>query len=146
MIVLGLALKSLFNRRDIAILTVLSIAISVLLFLGVEKVRQSARDSFFYSISGVDLLFGARSGDVQLLLGSVFHLAAADDIKWTSYQDVAKRPDVAWSVPLALGDTYRGFPILGTSLVYFDRYKYRSDQVLTLREGKKFEDLFDAVI
>src|SRR5437879_10892218 len=104
MIVPRLAVRSLWVRRGIAALTLVSIAISVLLFLGVEKIRQSARETFFYSISGVDLLIGARSGDVQLLLSAVFRLgSAADDIKWASYQDIAKRTDLAWSVPLALG-------------------------------------------
>ena len=70
MTVLKLAWQSLINRKMTAILTVLSIALSVSLLLGVKKVRTGTKNSFLNTISGTDLLVGARSGAVQLLLYS----------------------------------------------------------------------------
>ena len=116
MIILRLALQSLRNRALTAFLTVLAIAFSVMLLLGVEKVRTGARQSFADTISGTDLIVGARSGSIQLLLYSVFRIGnATNNMTWQSYDDIAKRPEVAWIVPMSLGDSHRGFRVLGTT-------------------------------
>jgi putative ABC transport system permease protein len=147
MIVPRLAWQSLCNRALTASLTVLAIAFSVMLLLGVEKVRTGARQSFADTISGTDLIVGARTGGIQLLLYSVFRIGnATNNITWKSYQDIGGRPEVAWVVPLSLGDSHRGFRVLGTSLDYFKHYKYRHDQELAFARGGPFDDLFDAVI
>jgi putative ABC transport system permease protein len=142
-----LAAQSLANRALTASLTVLAIAVSVMLLLGVEKVRTGARQSFADTISGTDLVVGARSGAIQLLLYSVFRIGnATNNVTWKSYQDMAKRSEVAWMVPLSLGDSHRGFRVLGTTPDYFTRYKYRHGQALVFAAGKPFADLFDVVI
>ena len=147
MIVLRLALQSLQARWLTALLSVLAIGFSVMLLLGVEKVRTGARQSFADTISGTDLIIGARSGGVQLLLYSVFRIGnATNNVTWKSYQDIASHPDVAWTVPLSLGDSHKGFRVLGTTPEYFDHYRYRGKQQLKLAQGKIFEDLFDAVV
>jgi putative ABC transport system permease protein len=147
MIIPRLAAQSLRNRALTAFLTVLAIAVSVTLLLGVEKVRMGARQSFADTISGTDIVVGARSGAIQLLLYSVFRIGnATNNVTWKSYQDIAKRPEVAWMVPLSLGDSHRGFRVLGTTTDYFTRYKYRHGQSLAFAAGKPFADLFDVVI
>ncbi len=147
MIVLRLALKSLINRWVTALLTIATIAASVVLLLGVEEVRRGARQSFADTISGTDLIVGARSGNLNLLLYSVFRIGnATNTITWETYQDVAKRPEVAWMVPLSLGDSHHGFRVLGTTPDYFKHYKYRQTQGLAFRAGAPFSDLFDAVV
>lgn len=147
MIVPRLAVQSLRNRALTALLTVLAIAVSVMLLLGVEKVRTGARASFADTISGTDLVVGARSGSIQLLLYSVFRIGnATNNVTWKSYQDIAQRQEVAWTVPLSLGDSHRGFRLLGTTPEYFERYKFRHGQSLAFAAGKPFADLFDVVI
>ena len=147
MIVLRLALQSLRNRGLTAALTILSIALSVMLVLGVETVRAGARQSFADTISGTDLVVGARSGSLQLLLYSVFRIGnATNNLTWASYQEIAHQPEVAWSVPISLGDSHRGFRVLGTTPEYFKRYKYRQTRTLEFAAGKPFSDLFDTVI
>lgn len=147
MIVPRLALQSLRNRALTASLTVLAIAVSVMLLLGVEKVRNGARQSFADTISGTDLIVGARSGSIQLLLYSVFRIGnATNNITWKSYKDIAERPEVAWIVPLSLGDSHHGFRVLGTTPDYFEHYKYRRGKKLAFAQGEPFDDLFDAVI
>jgi putative ABC transport system permease protein len=147
MIIPRLALQSLRNRALTAFLTVLAIAVSVMLLLGVEKVRTGARQSFADTISGTDLIVGARSGAIQLLLYSVFRIGnATNNITWQSYDEIAKRPEVDWIVPISLGDSHHGFRVLGTTADYFQRYKYRHGQQLHFAAGGPFSDLFDAVI
>jgi putative ABC transport system permease protein len=147
MIILRLALQSLRNRWITALLTMIAIAVSITLLLGVEKVRTGARQSFADTISGTDLIVGARSGSLNLLLYAVFRIGnATNNVTWASYQDLTSRPEIAWSVPLSLGDSHRGFRVLGTTPDYFGHYKYRQTHVLNFRAGKPFSDLFDAVI
>jgi putative ABC transport system permease protein len=147
MIVFRLAVQSLRNRWITALLTVLAIAFSIMLLLGVEKVRTSARESFAGTISGTDLIVGARSGAMNLLLYSVFRIGnATNNVTWRSYQDILHRPEVAWAVPLSLGDSHKGFRVLGTSTDYFSLYKYRDGQRLSFATGRPFDDLFDVVL
>lgn len=147
MIVARLATQSLRNRSLTAALTVLAIAMSVMLFLGVDKVRTGARESFANTISGTDLIVGARTGEIQLLLYSVFRIGnATNNITWKSYSDLAVAPDVAWSVPLSLGDSHQGFRVLGTTSAYFEHYKYRRYQPLVFSQGAPFKDLYDVVL
>ncbi len=147
MIVLRLALLSLLNRRVTVLLTVLSIAVSVALLLGVEKVRTGARQGFANTISGTDLIVGARSGSVQLLLYSVFRIGnATNNLSWSSFQEIAARREVAWAVPLSLGDSHRGYRVLGTTPEFFGRYRYGRNRPLVVAQGAAFADLFDAVL
>ncbi|MEL6104154.1 MAG: ABC transporter permease [Pseudomonadota bacterium] len=142
-----LAWHSLLSRRLTVALTVFAIALSVALFLGVEKVRTGAKASFADTISGTDLIVGARSGGVQLLLYSVFRIGnATNNVTWESYEDIAQREEVEWIVPMSLGDSHRGFRVLGTTQEFFDRYKYRGNRDLDFVQGAVFGDLFDAVI
>ncbi|MBE1292954.1 MAG: FtsX-like permease family protein [Rhodobacteraceae bacterium] len=144
---LRLAFKSLVSRLLTVSLTVFAIALSVALFLGVEKVRTGAKTSFADTISGADLIVGARSGGVQLLLYSVFRVGnATNNVTWQSYQDIAAHKDVDWIVPLSLGDSHKGFRVLGTTAAFFDRYKYRGGRDVSFAEGQAFDDLFDAVV
>jgi putative ABC transport system permease protein len=146
-LILRLAIASLANRWLTAVLTVLAIAFSVMLLLGVERVRTGARASFADTISGTDLIVGARSGSVNLLLYSVFRIGnATNNIRWSSVQEIAARPEVAWVVPISLGDSHLGFRIVGTTAEYFERYRYRRDQRLAFAAGRSFADLFEAVV
>ena len=60
--IISLAWKSLFNRRVTAALTVVSFALSIALLVGVERLRNEARASFANTLSGTDLIIGARNG------------------------------------------------------------------------------------
>jgi putative ABC transport system permease protein len=145
--ILRLAFASLTARALTVGMTILAIALSVALFLGVEKIRTGAKASFADTISGTDLIVGARSGSVQLLLYSVFRIGnATNNLTWESYQDIANRREVDWIVPISLGDSHRQFRVMGTTPAFFERYKYRSGQSLEVRDGAIMDDLFDTVI
>ncbi|MFT3666418.1 ABC transporter permease [Piscinibacter sp.] len=144
---LGLAWRSAWNRRFTLALTVCSIALSTFMLLGVERARTDLRSSFSSAVSGTDLIVGARTGSVQLLLYSVFHVGAAtNNIRWSSVEALQRLRGVAWVVPLSLGDSHQGFPVLGTSDGYFEHFRYGEQQPLRFREGQRFRDLYDAVV
>ena len=145
--VLTLAIKSLRNRRFTAGLTVLSIALSVMLLLGVERIREEARESFTSTISGTDLIVGARSSPVHLLLSSVFRIGnATNNVSWDTYRIIAQRPEIAWTIPISLGDSHRGFRVLGTTQDYLDHFRFARGRRLELTQGSVFANTHDAVL
>lgn len=142
-----LAWKSAKARAATTVLTILSIAISTALLIGVEKIRDGARSSFEQTVSGTDLIVGARSGPINLLLYSVFRLGdPTANVSWQSYEAFARRPDVAWTVPVSLGDSHNGFRVLGTTTDYFEHYRYGAKRQLSFAEGEEFSGVFDAVL
>ncbi len=145
-ILLRLARASLWSRRVTVFLTVLSVATSFALLVSVERLRSSARTSFESTISGTDLLVGSRGSGLQLLLYSVFRLGEpVQELSWEGYEAIAAHPEVAWSVPLALGDSVRGYRVLGTSNGYFEHYRY-GEQISLELDGHAFEDDHQAVL
>ncbi|EOX4944600.1 ABC transporter permease [Vibrio alginolyticus] len=145
--VVKLAWKSLMNRKATAILTIMTVAISVVLLLGVERIRTQAKDSFANTISGTDLIIGGRSGQVNLLLYSVFRIGnATNNIDWKSYQEFANHRSVDWAIPISLGDSHKGFRVMGTNHSYFEHYKFGSKQPLTFSKGREFNGLFETVL
>ncbi len=145
--ILGLAIKSIIDRKLTAGLTVVSIALSVTLLVGVERIRQEARTSFSNTISGTDLIVGARGGSAQLLLYSVFRIGdATNNISWESYQDISRHRAVKWTVPMSLGDSHRGYRVLGTNQDYFKHYRFGRGRSLELATGNVFNDVYDAVL
>lgn len=142
-----LAWKSIKNRKTTVILTVLTIAISVMLLMGVERIRTQAKTSFANTISNTDLIVGARSGQVNLLLYSVFRIGnATNNIDWKSYQEISNQKSVKWSIPISLGDSHKGFRVMGTNQDYFRFYQFGKKQPLTFKEGEPFSHLFDVVL
>lgn len=142
-----LAVKSAWNRRSTLSLILISVALSTMLLLGVDRARTSARDSFTQTVSGTDLIVGARTSAIQLLLYSVFHLGeATNNVSWGSYRALASHPDVAWTIPLSLGDSHRGFPVVGSTPDYFRFFRYGNRLPLAFAQGRQFDAIFDAVI
>ena len=147
MILIKLAYKSLLNRRASAFLTLFTIAISVMLLLSIERVRIDAKSSFSNTISGTDLIVGARTGDIQLLLSSVFRIGHTNNgVSWESYDYIKQQRGVKWTIPLSLGDSHKGHAVLGTSLDYFTHYKYGKKQTLSFLQGHPFSHLNEVVI
>jgi putative ABC transport system permease protein len=147
MTLLPLAARSLWNRRTTAGLTILSIAISVALLLSVRQLSEQARTAFASTISGTDLIVGARSGDTNLLLYSVFHLGnATNNVSWPLYERLAKHRQVAWAIPLSLGDSHRGYRVLGTNDSYYRHYRFGADRSAEFTAGHAPVDLYDTAI
>jgi putative ABC transport system permease protein len=144
---LALSARSAWHRRLVLALVAASIALSSFLLLTLERVRTDLRDGFAQSVSGTDLIVGPRGGALQLLLHSVFHVGApTNTLQWKSAQAVGAHPSVAWWVPLAFGDTVRGFPVVGTTAAFFQRFRHGDRQPLALAAGRWFGAEHDAVV
>ena len=145
--VLFLAGKSAWNRRGTLLLVVFSIALSTTLLLGIEKLRTQIRESFVQAVSGTDLVVGARGGNIQLMLYAIFHLGGAtNNMGWRSAREIAERPEVAWTIPISLGDSHKGYPVVATTTGFFLHYRFRGGRELALTQGKVFTSVFDVVV
>ena len=139
--------KSLWNRRGTAILTIFSISISVTLLIGVENIRKGVRTSFSSAVSGTDIIVGARGGSLQLLLYSIFRIGnSPNNLSWESYNELRNNKRVKWTIPISLGDSHRGFRVVGTNLDYFKYFRYGSKKKLEFIKGEPFSKVFDTVI
>jgi putative ABC transport system permease protein len=146
-VVFDLALRSALNRKATVLLTVLAIAIGVASFVTVEKLREGARSGFERTISGTDLIVGARTGSINLLLFTVFHIGEVPaNITWESYQEVANWPEVDWAIPISLGDSYRGYRVVGTDRAFLEHYRYGDGRRIRLQAGEWFAGRFDTVL
>ena len=118
-----------------------------MLLLGVDTIRVQTKSNFVNTISGTDLIVGSRSGSVQLLLYTVFHIGnATNNVSWESYQKIISHPRVSWSIPISLGDSHKGYRVVGTSEDYFIHYRYHKNKQLEFKNGRQFEELFEVVI
>ncbi|WP_338364201.1 FtsX-like permease family protein [uncultured Pseudoalteromonas sp.] len=143
----SLAWSSLGSRRKSVILTFLSLLISISVLLSVEHIRKQAKESFNRTISDVDMIVGAPSGHLNLLLYSVFRMGSpTSNIDYTSYETLKSSSLVKWAIPISLGDSHRGFRVMGTNNSYFEHFKYGTKHPLTFSSGQPFNTLFEAVI
>lgn len=144
---LSVAWFSLLSRKKTVVLTFLSLTISIMVLLSVEHIRLQAKESFNRTISGVDLIVGAPSGQLNLLLYTVFRMGSpTNNIDYESYEMLRDHELVKWAIPISLGDSHRGFRVMGTNDAYFEHYKYGNKQALDFEDGRAFETLFEAVI
>ena len=141
------ASRSLRYRLSGVLLTIASIALSVFVLLGVEHARQEARSGFASTVSGVDLIVGARTGEINLLLLSVFRIGTATaNLSWESFEQLDQQKNVVWTVPISLGDSHRNFRVVGTTQAFFSRYKFGSKQPLVFDQGQPFEEVAEVVL
>lgn len=141
-----MARSSAWNRRSTLVWVVVSLALATALLWTLERLRHDIRQSFSQSVSGVDLIVGARSSPVQLMLFSVFHIGSVpQNMRMDSVRMLADHRSVSWVVPLSLGDSHRGFPVLGTTAAYFQHFAYGDKQPLALQQGAVFADTLDGL-
>lgn len=142
-----LAVKSLLDRKGSVLLSIVAMTVSIFVLLSVEHIRFQTKESFSSTLSGVDLVVGAKTGDLNLLLYSVFRIGKpTNNISWKSFKNFANNPKVNWAIPLSLGDSHKGFPLLGTNEDYFKHYSYGEKTKLVFKKGGVFVRLFEVVL
>lgn len=142
-----LAIASLRARWLPVLLVLISLTASMVLLLSVDRIQSATKNGFNQSINGVDLLVGPRSGDLELLLYTVFHIGKpTNNMTMKTVDDLTQRSDIDWVVPIALGDSHRGYRVIATTQQYFDRVKYAVDKSLSFRSGEAFSELNQVVL
>lgn len=143
----SLATTSLWHRRKVLALVCLTLTLSITLLLGIQYLRTEVKQSFTSTISDTDLIIGARSGQLNLLLYTVFHIGdATNNIRWSTYQDLKQDTRIDWLIPISLGDSYKGFRVVGTDEGFGKHFRFGRDQALKLADGQWFAGIFDVVL
>ena len=131
-----LSLRSLLDRKGSVMLSLLAMTVSVFVLLGVEHTRHQAKENFSNTVSGVDLIVGARTGNINLLLYSVFRIGSpTNNIRWQTYENITSNNQVKWAIPISLGDSHKGYRVLGTTQDYFKHFSYGKKYQLTFDQG-----------
>ena len=142
-----LAIQSLWDRKGSVILSLMAMTVSIFVLLAVENIRHQTKENFSNTVSGVDLIVGARTGSLNLLLYSVFRIGnPTNNIHWQTYEDIANNAQVKWAIPISLGDSHKGYRVLGTSQAYFQHFSYGKRHHLEFAKGQAFDQVFDVVL
>lgn len=143
----AIVIQSMRNRWLSISLAVLAIALAIALAFSINRARDAAQSGFDATINGVDLIVGARGGDVQILMYSVFNIGnATNNIRAESLTALEAYPGVAWVAPMWLGDSHRGYRVVGTDNRFFDHVQTGGGQPLTYSQGQGLTGIFGAVI
>ena len=143
-----IVLKSLRQHALSTAVTAFSIALAAGLMMAVWAVKAQSRQTFEQVTGGFDAVLGARSSKLQLVLNAVFHLEASPaNIQPKDLETIRKHPAVARAVPIAMGDNYRGYRVVGTTPEMF-AVEYAPGQRLTpSKPGRHFDPtLREAVV
>ncbi|MCR4667432.1 MAG: FtsX-like permease family protein [Desulfovibrio sp.] len=144
---LRLAGKSAWNRRGTLILVVFSILLSTTLLLGIEKVRTQVKQNFVQAVSGTDLVVGARGGEVELMLYAVFHLGGTQQtMRYETFKKIAAMPEVEFAIPISLGDSHMGYPVVASNASLFRYYQFHQGRHIHILKGSEPKDLFDLAL
>jgi len=137
---LHIAWASARSRRLTLGLMVMTVALTTALLVSTERLRHDLRTSFSKALSGTDLIVAARSDPVQVMLSVIFHMGRpTQNISRTRVEGLSALPQVEWIVPIALGDSYRGMPVVATSNDYFERIRTGDSRPLVFKAGRAFD-------
>ncbi len=128
--------KSLRQHALSTSITAFAIALAGGLLMSVWAVKVQSRDVFIGVNAGFDAVLGARGSKLQLVLNAIFHLESSPgNLAWSDYEDIQKNANVELAVPLAVGDNYRGYRLVGTILDLFKRSEFASGRHFSVAPG-----------
>ena len=142
-----IARKSLWHRRVTVGLIVLAMSIAFAVQLAVQHVRSEVQSTFQGTVSGTDLIVGARTGSTNLLLSSLFGIGSPTrNVSWEAFDQWQQHKQVAWAIPISMGDSHRGHRVIATTDDFFKHFKYGQKQALAFQQGQPFATNQDVVL
>lgn len=122
--------------------TALSLALAGGLVLAVFTIEDQTRRAFSGADYGFAGVLGPRGSELQIVLNTVYHLETSPgNLPWRAYQQMKADRRVRTAVPYAVGDSYRGYRIVGTTTELFTDLEYVRGRPLELYEGHRVFDL-----
>jgi putative ABC transport system permease protein len=118
--------RNLYRHRVGAGLTALNVALGALLVSVVLLLRSATAGAFLLPSRGFSLVVGAPGSRLELVLSSVFHLGPSPGLlAYERFEELTRHPSTELAVPYAVGDTFRGFRVVGTTEAFFEpRFPY----------------------
>jgi putative ABC transport system permease protein len=125
--VFRLVYKSLRQHLFSSLVTALSIALAGGLLMSVWALQAQARKTFTSVNAGFDAVLGARGSKLQLALNAIFHLEESPgNLPISDWREMQKRADVERAIPIAVGDNYKGWRVVGTIPEMFQGFAVRA--------------------
>ncbi|MCC5925242.1 MAG: ABC transporter permease [Bacteroidetes bacterium] len=142
----SIVLKNLKKRLLSTTLTISSITLGIAMVVAVLVIQQETERSFNQTSVGYDLLFAAKGSQLQATLNTLYHLETSVGIIPIGVYEAAKRdPRVEIAFPFYVGDSYRGYRVVGTSANFIEKAEPRRGQPFRMAEGRNFERPLEAV-
>ncbi|MCY0966184.1 ABC transporter permease [Parathalassolituus penaei] len=142
-----IARQSLWHRRTTTSLVILALTLAFAVLLTVEHIRHEVRATFNGTVSGVDLIVGARTGSTNLLLYSLFGIGSPSrNISLDSLETIRQQKGVEWVVPLSMGDSHKGYRVLATNAGFLEHFHYGQQHPLEISSGHWFSAETDVVL
>ncbi|MFN5945854.1 MAG: ABC transporter permease [Phycisphaerae bacterium] len=136
-----IVLRSLRVRAFSTIVTIASVSLAVMLIITLLTLRNSGKAAFERGSGDMHLLITAEDSPLVSVLNSVFYAnAPRRPVTWVKYQQIAAQAPWAYTVPTAIGDSYRGFPVVATTTDMFSKFVPAADAPWKLREGAFFPE------
>ena len=137
-----IAWRSIEQRALASALTAFSMALGVALVVTVLVIHQVVDHSFRRGAQGYNLIVGAKGGRLELVLSTVYHIGRPiENIPYKYYLEFTEgrfRPSVEVAIPICMGDSYEGFPVIGTLPEMFTKLQYQEGQKYEFAAGGNF--------
>lgn len=140
---LKLSWKNLTNKPLAMLLSIVLFALGVGLISLLFLLDNQLQKNFEKNLAGIDLVIGAKGSPLQLILSSMYHIdAPTGNVSLKEIRPFLnpRHPLIETAIPLSMGDSYKGYRILGTETKILDFYE------VTLAEGALWEKNFEATI
>lgn len=122
--IVKLSLANLKFRALSSFFNILILALGIATIVTLLRVSEQVEQRFTRDLQGIDLVVGAKGSPIQLILSSVFHLDIPNgNIPLEEAQKLEGNPLIQSAIPMALGDNYNGFRIVGTTADYIRHYR-----------------------
>ncbi len=139
--IIFIAWKNCWQKAGATTLTLLLLSFGVGIISMMLLLENQLSEKFNKNIKDIDFVLGAKGSPLQLILANVYHIdAPTGNIKVSEAQKIIKNPTVKEAIPLAYGDNYEGWRIVGTTPRYAEFYGVK------LKEGKIFETPFEVTV
>ncbi len=139
--IFSISFSSLKFRALGSIFNVIILALGIATIITLLQLSQMLEQRFTRDLQGIDLVVGAKGSPIQLILSSVFHIDIPNgNIPLAEAQELEKNPLIKTAIPLALGDNYNGFRIVGTNSDYISHYDGK------IAQGKIFTQQMEATL
>jgi len=140
MTVLLIVYRSLRQHALSTVVTACSLALAAGLLMTVWVVKTQSQRTFTQTTAGFDAVLGARGSKLQLVLNAIFHLEASPgNLAWSDYEQIKKHPAVKTAIPIAVGDNFHGWRIVGTVPELFSEVEFNAGKKHTLIGGRFFD-------
>lgn len=139
--IVWLAFKNIFHKPLSALLNIIIFATGIGIITMLSLVQRQFEDKFEKNIEGIDMVMGASGSPMQLILSAIYHIdAPTGNIPLAEAEKWMRHPYIASAVPLAYGDSYMSFPMVGSDSSYVKHFNG------ILSEGKLNESNYEVIV